>query len=204
MRWQPYLVRVTISRLDRDWGGDPELGLAMSRQLAQRLGVEEARRRRLTGSAGAGLEPRTWAELLADPAVAADDGDLVGVVPARASGRPTTAPAATTQPWSTTAQSTTAPRSTTLSAKTHAVADHGAGLHDHTRTEHAAAHLAARRQRPGETRLSIDGRRRGRGRGPLRLPGEDRPARVAEEALVVGQQVLVRGEVGCGCPRSRQ
>ena len=42
VRWQPYLVRVTISRLDRDWAGDPELGLAMSRELARRLGVEEA------------------------------------------------------------------------------------------------------------------------------------------------------------------
>jgi len=42
VRWQPYLVRVTISRLDRDWAGDPELGLAMSRELARRLGVREA------------------------------------------------------------------------------------------------------------------------------------------------------------------
>lgn len=42
VRWQPYLVRVTISRLDRDWAGDPELGLAMSRELARRLGVDEA------------------------------------------------------------------------------------------------------------------------------------------------------------------
>jgi hypothetical protein len=42
VRWQPYLVRVTISRLDRDWAGDPELGLAMSRELARGLGVQEA------------------------------------------------------------------------------------------------------------------------------------------------------------------
>jgi hypothetical protein len=42
VRWQPYLVRVTISRLNRDWAGDPELGLAMSRQLARTLGVKEA------------------------------------------------------------------------------------------------------------------------------------------------------------------
>lgn len=42
VRWQPYLVHVTISRLDRDWAGDPEVALAISRVLAQRLGVEEA------------------------------------------------------------------------------------------------------------------------------------------------------------------
>ena len=42
VRWQPYLMRVTISRLDRDWAGDPELGLAMSRELARKLGVKEA------------------------------------------------------------------------------------------------------------------------------------------------------------------
>lgn len=43
VRWQPYVMRVTISRLDRNWGGDPERALSMSRIVAQRLGVEEAR-----------------------------------------------------------------------------------------------------------------------------------------------------------------
>jgi hypothetical protein len=42
VRWQPYLMRVTIGRSDRDWGGDPERALAMTRLLAQRLGVSEA------------------------------------------------------------------------------------------------------------------------------------------------------------------
>jgi hypothetical protein len=43
VRWQPYLVHVTIGRSDRSWGGDPETALAMSRALAQELGVDEAR-----------------------------------------------------------------------------------------------------------------------------------------------------------------
>jgi hypothetical protein len=43
VRWQPYLMHVTIGRSDRNWGGDPEAALAMSRSLAQRLGVPEAR-----------------------------------------------------------------------------------------------------------------------------------------------------------------
>ena len=42
---------------DRDWGGDPERALAMSRLVAQRLGVQRGRRRRRLG--GAGLEPGT-------------------------------------------------------------------------------------------------------------------------------------------------
>ncbi len=42
VRWQPYLMHVTIDRSDRDWGGDPERALAMSRIVAQRLGVDEA------------------------------------------------------------------------------------------------------------------------------------------------------------------
>jgi hypothetical protein len=42
VRWQPYVMRVTIGRPDRDWGGDPERALAMTRALAQDLGVEEA------------------------------------------------------------------------------------------------------------------------------------------------------------------
>jgi hypothetical protein len=42
VRWQPYLMKLTIGRSDRQWGGDPELALAMSRALAQRLGVHEA------------------------------------------------------------------------------------------------------------------------------------------------------------------
>jgi hypothetical protein len=42
VRWQPYLVTVTVSRLDRSWGGDPELALAMSRELARHLRVKEA------------------------------------------------------------------------------------------------------------------------------------------------------------------
>src|SRR4051812_16468303 len=43
VRWQPYLVHVVVGRSDRDWGGDPERALALSRVLAQRLGVREAR-----------------------------------------------------------------------------------------------------------------------------------------------------------------
>jgi hypothetical protein len=42
VRWQPYLMHVVIGRSDRDWGGDPERALAMSRIVAQRLGVTEA------------------------------------------------------------------------------------------------------------------------------------------------------------------
>ncbi len=42
VRWQPYVMHVTIGRSDRDWGGDPERALAMSRVVAQRLGVREA------------------------------------------------------------------------------------------------------------------------------------------------------------------
>ncbi len=43
VRWQPYVMDLTIGREDRDWGGDPERALAMSRSLAQHLGVSEAR-----------------------------------------------------------------------------------------------------------------------------------------------------------------
>jgi hypothetical protein len=43
VRWQPYVMHVTIGRSDRNWGGDPEVALAMSRALAQKLGVKEAR-----------------------------------------------------------------------------------------------------------------------------------------------------------------
>jgi hypothetical protein len=42
VRWQPYVMEVTIGRSDRGWGGDPEVALAMSRVLARRLGVREA------------------------------------------------------------------------------------------------------------------------------------------------------------------
>jgi hypothetical protein len=42
VRWQPYVLRVTIGRSDRDWAGDPEQALALSRLVAQRLGVREA------------------------------------------------------------------------------------------------------------------------------------------------------------------
>ena len=42
VRWQPYLMHVTITRPDRNWGGDPEVALAMTRDLAQRLGVKAA------------------------------------------------------------------------------------------------------------------------------------------------------------------
>lgn len=42
VRWQPYVVRVTIGRSDLGWAGDPEIALAMSRDLARRLGVNEA------------------------------------------------------------------------------------------------------------------------------------------------------------------
>jgi hypothetical protein len=43
VRWQPYVMKVTIGRPDRDWGGDPERALAMTRVLAQHLGVAEAK-----------------------------------------------------------------------------------------------------------------------------------------------------------------
>lgn len=42
VRWQPYLMTVTVDRPDRGWGGDPEIALAISRDLARRLGVREA------------------------------------------------------------------------------------------------------------------------------------------------------------------
>jgi hypothetical protein len=42
VRWQPYVMHVTIGRPDRDWGGDPEVALAMSRSLARHLGVKDA------------------------------------------------------------------------------------------------------------------------------------------------------------------
>lgn len=38
-RWGDYVVRVDIARDNRAWGGDPELGLALSRDVARRLGV---------------------------------------------------------------------------------------------------------------------------------------------------------------------
>lgn len=41
-RWGEYVVRVTIVRRDRNWGGDPEVALEMSRRIALRLGVPEA------------------------------------------------------------------------------------------------------------------------------------------------------------------
>jgi hypothetical protein len=43
VRWQPYVMRVTISRLDKSWAGDPEAALEMTRVAARRLGVAEAR-----------------------------------------------------------------------------------------------------------------------------------------------------------------
>lgn len=43
VRWQPYVMHVTIGRQDRSWGGDAEVALAMSRSLARHLGVREAR-----------------------------------------------------------------------------------------------------------------------------------------------------------------
>jgi hypothetical protein len=42
VRWQPYVMRVTIGRSGRDWAGDPEQALALSRLVAQRLDVAEA------------------------------------------------------------------------------------------------------------------------------------------------------------------
>ena len=42
VRWQPYLMQLTVGRTGRDWAGDPEQTLAMSRIVAQRLGVREA------------------------------------------------------------------------------------------------------------------------------------------------------------------
>jgi hypothetical protein len=42
VRWQPYVMHVTIDRLDRYWSSDAELAVSMTRMLAQRLGVREA------------------------------------------------------------------------------------------------------------------------------------------------------------------
>jgi hypothetical protein len=42
VRWQPYVMEVTVGRLDANWSGDAELGLAMSRVVARRLHVAEA------------------------------------------------------------------------------------------------------------------------------------------------------------------
>lgn len=42
VRWQPYVMEVTVGRLDPNWAGDAELGLAMSRLVARRLHVAEA------------------------------------------------------------------------------------------------------------------------------------------------------------------
>ena len=39
VRWQPYVMHVTIERPDRAWAGDPEAALELSRALARRLGV---------------------------------------------------------------------------------------------------------------------------------------------------------------------
>lgn len=43
VRWQPYVMHVDIGRADRNWGGDPEVALAMSRAAARKLGVRAAR-----------------------------------------------------------------------------------------------------------------------------------------------------------------
>ncbi|NUR06288.1 MAG: hypothetical protein HOQ22_00365 [Nocardioidaceae bacterium] len=42
VRWQPFVMRIAIGRPNKDWGGDPERALKMSRDLAQRLSVQEA------------------------------------------------------------------------------------------------------------------------------------------------------------------
>lgn len=36
-RWGQYVVRVTVRRSDRSWGGDPEAALKLSHQVASRL-----------------------------------------------------------------------------------------------------------------------------------------------------------------------
>lgn len=41
-RWGQYVVRVSIDRDGRDWAGDPEIALALTEQVARRLGVPEA------------------------------------------------------------------------------------------------------------------------------------------------------------------
>ena len=43
VRWQPYVMHITIGRNDDSWSGDPEIALAISRRMAQRLGVDEAK-----------------------------------------------------------------------------------------------------------------------------------------------------------------
>lgn len=42
-RWGDYVVSVDIARDDRAWAGDPELGLALSKDVARRLGVAGSR-----------------------------------------------------------------------------------------------------------------------------------------------------------------
>src|SRR3954452_16614504 len=42
VRWQPYVMEVTVGRIDPNWSGDAELALAMSRLVALRLHVAEA------------------------------------------------------------------------------------------------------------------------------------------------------------------
>jgi hypothetical protein len=39
VRWEKYVVRVTVGRTDRNWAGDPEVALRLSEQVADRLGV---------------------------------------------------------------------------------------------------------------------------------------------------------------------
>jgi hypothetical protein len=42
VRWADYVMHVTVGRETRDWAGDPEQALAISRTVARRLGVREA------------------------------------------------------------------------------------------------------------------------------------------------------------------
>lgn len=41
-RWGEYVVRVTIGRSDRNWGGDPEVALAITERVAELLRVPAA------------------------------------------------------------------------------------------------------------------------------------------------------------------
>ncbi len=53
-RWGAYIVRVVIAREDRSWGGDPELGLALSEGVARRLGVPVTREAAPVGQSASG------------------------------------------------------------------------------------------------------------------------------------------------------
>ncbi|QWZ10775.1 hypothetical protein KRR39_05120 [Nocardioides panacis] len=134
-------------------------------------------------------------ELHVDPAVRADDRDLVGVAggvrvgPAHHGAGLDHAALVDDRPVHHGAPLDDGVR------EQHAVADHGTRLDDHPRSEHAAAYDAGdpgprRHDAVADVRAVEDPRG-----NALRLPGQDRPARVVEQALVVGEHVLVGRDV---------